>query len=183
MKTTTMLMTLGLALALTGCGDKAGDSGAGGTTDGGAADGGAAGDTGNADCNTGNEECGPSNCSGEGANMLPGADCLACHQEGLMPREDEASKWYTVAGTVFSDLAGTTGESSALVRVTDANGTTVEMTSSSAGNFYSRTALTPPLTAEVEVGGNVQAMASSVDTGACNSCHRCDGAAGGKLHP
>ncbi|RME28292.1 MAG: hypothetical protein D6798_02720 [Deltaproteobacteria bacterium] len=188
MTTSTRMAALVAAITLFGCGDKAGDTGQDGAGDGGSvADGGGAdggGDTGTADCNTDNEDCGPGTCSGEGVNMLPGADCLACHQQGLMPGgEDEPNKWYTVAGTVFTDLQGTDGESGAIIRVTDSVGTTVEMTSSSAGNFYSRTALTPPLSAEVEVGGSVQAMATPVDTGACNSCHRCDGPAGGKLHP
>ena len=136
------------------------------------------------ECNTDNEGCpDEGSCSGEGSNMLPGADCLACHTQGNMPKEDEPDKWYTVGGTVFTDVFGTDGESGATVIVTDSEGTEVTLTSSSAGNFYSRTALVPPLSAEVHVGGEIKQMASTVSTGACNSCHKCDGAAGGKLHP
>lgn len=138
------------------------------------------GDT-SVECVNTNEECGPdvSGCGGEGQNMLPGADCLACHSEGSGERE--AAPW-SVGGTVFADLAGTAGVKDAIVRVTDATGHTVELRSGTSGNFYSAGALTAPFTVEVEYDGQVKAMGGEAPTGACNSCHKCDGEAGGKLY-
>jgi len=137
-------------------------------------------------CNTDHEECAPgvSGCGGESANMLPGADCLACH-DGSGGGEDrvveEAPLW-TAAGTLFSDLDGTEGVSGATVRITDSTGTTVELTTSSKGNFYTSRSLTPPLSAEIETAAGTVSMSAAVDTGACNSCHRCDGSPGGKMY-
>lgn len=129
-------------------------------------------------CNTANEDCGPGECGGEGINMLPGADCLACHTQG---GDREAPPW-TAGGTVFSDEWGTSGAGGAVVRITDSTGHTETLTAGSSGNFYTRATLVPPLTAEVETDAGVVAMAGEVSTGACNSCHRCDGEAGGKLY-
>ena len=165
---------LGLTTLLA-CGDKTGDdTGDGGTGDGGTGDGGA-------ECETTNEECGPGTCEGEGANMLPGSDCLACHSPGNFEEDDEEAFW-TVAGTVFVDLEGTDGASGVIVRVTDSQGTVSAMSTSAAGNFYTTDPLVPPLSAEVEYAGEVIDMGTEVETGACNSCHRCDGDPGGKLY-
>ena len=130
-------------------------------------------------CDTKNEDCGPGRCGGEGSKMLPGADCLACH-DGSSGGEDEAGR-FGAAGTAFVDYGGSDGLSGALVRITDANDTVVEMQTNSAGNFYTNRNLVFPIDAEIEVNGTVLAMAASVDVGGCNSCHACAGAAGGKL--
>ena len=127
-------------------------------------------------CNEDNEGCGPGDCDGEGASMLPGSDCLLCHTAG--GGEGGA---FTAAGTVFTDLDGTGGLADVTVRITDADGLIVELTSNSVGNFYTKEPLAFPIDAEVEVGGEVRAMATPVDTAACGSCHACEGAAGGKL--
>lgn len=170
-----MLPTLALALTLAACGDKADDSGS--TADGGStSDGG-----GSFECNTDNEDCAPGTCSGEGADMLPGSDCVACHSPGNF-EEDEDDAFWSVAGTVFADIDGTDGASGVTVRVTDSTGETVELQTHSSGNFYSTRPLTPPLTAEVEIDGSVHEMVSEVETGSCNSCHRCEGEASGKLY-
>jgi hypothetical protein len=129
------------------------------------------------ECNTDNEDCSPGTCGGEGSKMLPGSDCLACHKPG----GGEAPTW-GVAGTIFTDVYGTDGLNNATITVTDANGKDVVLTSNSVGNFYTNEKVTPPLNAMVDVGGESRAMSSSVDTGACSSCHKCDGSAGGKLY-
>lgn len=131
------------------------------------------------DCNPENEDCGPGSCGGEGVNMLPGADCLSCHSRGS--GEEEADPW-SVGGTLFSDILGTNGVEGAVVRVTDSTGKTVTLETSRVGNFYSEDRLTPPLTAEVETDGVVREMSQEVETGACNSCHSCEGAAHGKMY-
>jgi len=139
-------------------------------------------DTGsNLTCNTQNENCGPdvSTCRGEGGTMLPGADCISCHSQGNFPGREDV--YFSIAGTIFTNKAGTAPLNNATIRVTDSTGNTVTLHSNSVGNFYSEQRVSPPLTAEVEVDGNVRSMGSSVDTGACNSCHQCEGSAGGKL--
>lgn len=134
----------------------------------------------NPTCDTTHEECAPgvSGCGGEGANMLPGSDCIACHTRG---GADEAPNW-TAAGTLFDSLDGGAGVAGATITVTDSTGATVQMTSSSAGNFFTTRALVPPLTATVETENGSLEMRDSVSTGACNSCHQCSGTPGGKLY-
>ena len=130
-------------------------------------------------CDDKNEDCGPGTCGGEGARMLPGADCLACHN-GTSSEEEEQQR-FGAAGTAFVDLGGSDGLSGALVRITDANNDVVELDTNSAGNFYTTSNFVFPIDAEIEVDGTVLAMTTSVDVGGCNSCHACNGAAGGKL--
>lgn len=131
-------------------------------------------------CNTDNEECSPSasGCGGSGADMLPGANCLSCHTRG---GANEAPTW-SAGGTLFLDIDGSAGVRGATVIVTDVDGNEETMNTSTSGNFFTNGRLTPPLTARIEYGGNTVEMASSVNTGACNTCHTCEGAAGGKLH-
>lgn len=141
---------------------------------------------GSGSCNTDHEECAPgvSGCGGEGDNMLPGSDCLQCHDGsgGEDDRVVEEAPLWTAAGTLFSDLDGTEGVSGATVRITDSTGKTVELTTSSKGNFHTSKSLTPPLTAEVVTDAGTVSMSAPVDTGSCNSCHRCDGPPGGKMY-
>jgi len=131
------------------------------------------------ECNTENEECGPGECQGyEGQNMLPGADCTACHSDGNI--SNYAPK-FTIAGTVFEDGDGTSGFEGATLRILDADGNTFELTSNSVGNFFTSEDISFPVNAEIEVDGNIRAMGSPIESGACNTCHTCDGAAGNKI--
>ncbi|MFT5583056.1 MAG: hypothetical protein ACI9VR_000633 [Cognaticolwellia sp.] len=140
--------------------------------------------TGELVCIDDNEGCPDvGSCEGDGENMLPGSNCLACHTQGLMPEHDEPDKWFGIGGTIFTDGTGEQGLEGAIIRVTDANGDVTELTSESSGNFYSRAKPVPPLRAEVEVDGVVRQMGTQVDTAACSSCHQCGGSAGGKLVP
>lgn len=132
-------------------------------------------------CDESNEACGPGTCDGEGGEMLPGSECLACHSSGGAKEEGEEGGTFTAAGTAFADLDGTAPLAGATVRITDAGGVIVELMTNNVGNFYTSDALTFPIDAEVEVDGTVKPMASSVDVGGCNSCHACAGSAGGKL--
>jgi hypothetical protein len=147
-------------------------------------------------CDESNEACDPYNCSGDGENMLPGSDCLACHTTGNLvddkgvdppplPDEDEDEdddKIFSVAGTLFSDILGSDGVQGGTVRITGADGGVLELDTYRSGNFFSTQSLSFPITAEVEVDGEVLAMFQEVSTGACSSCHQCDGSAGGKLY-
>ncbi|MCB9793579.1 MAG: hypothetical protein H6741_12725 [Alphaproteobacteria bacterium] len=172
-----MILTLTLLLA---CGPQAGGYNGGGQSNGEGtwSDGGGGGGGGgvvDGTCDDANEQCGPGSCRGsEGGTMLPGSDCLSCHSPGRM--DDDES--LTVGGTVYVDHLGSDATQGAIVRVIDSEGRMVEMTSNRTGNFYSGRSLRPPLVAEVEVDGRVIPMASEVSTGACNSCHACDGTTG-----
>lgn len=144
-------------------------------------------DTAAGECNTDNEECGPgvSGCGGEGSDMLPGADCLSCHtgeEDDRRARMPEEGPLFTAAGTVFSDLDGVDYADDVTVRITDSTGELVELTSSTKGNFHTSRTLVPPLSAEIETDAGVKTMGREVETGACNTCHSCDGEAGGKLY-
>jgi len=143
-------------------------------------------------CNEANEACGPDNCSGDDEEMLPGSECQACHSPGNLnddkggpggpsPYPEEDDELFTLSGTVFGDMDGTTAEPNAIIRITDADGVVVETTSNRVGNFYTGRTFAFPITAEVEVDGAVIAMVTEVETGECNSCHQCGGSAGGKL--
>lgn len=127
-----------------------------------------------ADCNTENEACEPGTCRGEGSRMLPGSDCLSCHEPG------EHEGWYA-AGTIFADKAGLEPAEGVTIRITGADGVTTQLTSNSVGNFFTGRTINFPATVEVERDGEIRQMGSEIHTGACNSCHACDGAAQGKM--
>jgi len=170
---------LALALGLAACGGKNG-SDTGGSGDGGTVGDGGGGDTTALTCDTSNEDCAPGTCGGEGGTMLPGSQCISCHSPGNYGEDGNA--FWSAAGTAFTDWAGSGKVQDLTVRITDSTGTTTTLTTNSAGNFWTTNAMTPPLTAEVEANGTVRAMVATVTTGECNSCHKCGGAAGGKLY-
>jgi hypothetical protein len=106
--------------------------------------------------------------------MLPGANCLNSHSAntgaGALP--------LGAAGTVFVDSEGSAGASGATVRLTDTNGKLWETTTAENGNFAWEDTIAWPASAEV----NGKVMQTLAPSGACNSCHSCEGAAGGKLY-
>ena len=132
-------------------------------------------------CDTENEDCDVGTCGGAGSQMLPGANCLNCHTAGSGAGEEGEVPSFSLAGTVFADASGTEGLEGATVHVTDAEGTLVTMMSNAAGNFYTTDPIVLPVTATVEIDGGVAEMTSYADAGGCNSCHTCEGVAGGKL--
>ena len=80
-------------------------------------------------------------------------------------------------------MDGLVGRSATVtVKVTDSKGTVATMTTSSKGNFYTSKKLVPPLSATIESDAGSMTMGQTVSTGACNSCHKCDGEAGGKMY-
>lgn len=113
--------------------------------------------------------------------MNPGEACIACHDsEGEGPD-------YTVAGTVYSALDepdDCNGVTTAVVRVTDADGTVFDTTTNGAGNFFFEDAIVMPYTAEVEFSdGTIAAMSGEQSDGECNACHTPggDGGAPGRI--
>lgn len=138
-------------------------------------------------CDVSNEDCGPGTCSGDEATMLPGAPCISCHSAGNLEddddgRDEDDDELFSIAGTVFAMPYGGGGAADVTIRVTDDVGTVVELTSNSAGNFFSSDAIVLPITAEVELAGEVLEMVTPVDSADCNTCHSCGGSRGEKLY-
>lgn len=171
---------LGALLCLGACAQNATDKGdTDGTTDGTSDTDVAGADTDLlGECDTTNETCaeGEPGCRGNGSTMLPGADCLACHNDASR----EAPTW-TAGGTIFTDASGLRAGKNVTITITDDAGKVVTMTSNTVGNFYTSKSLTFPINVEIEKNGVKKQMASAVDNGGCNSCHSCSGEAGGKL--
>lgn len=94
-----------------------------------------------------------------GPLMLPGQDCLSCHDGTQAVRWTAAGTWGTSAGRAIT--------------LVDANGVTVSLTTNAAGNFYTSAPLTFPLTAWS--GG--EQMPQPVTYGGCNRCHGPGGSA------
>lgn len=110
--------------------------------------------------------------------MLPGADCISCHSRG----GDREAPTFQAAGTVFTSRYGEDPASGVTVRITDSTGKVFEESTSTTGNFEISQAISFPIHAEVESAAGLKKMSQTVETGACNSCHKCDGNAGGKLY-
>lgn len=93
-----------------------------------------------------------------GPNMLPGVDCLSCHDGSSGVKRFTAAGTWTGGATVV--LSG---------------GTTVTLSGqSTVGNFFTEAALVFPLTARV----NGSAMPAPVTYGGCNRCHGAGGGGG-----
>ncbi len=110
----------------------------------------------------------------EGRDMAPGDNCITCHQNTEAPV-------YFIAGTVMGgskDDNNCNGISGATVQITDAKGVVTELTTSSAGNFYTRRSVALPYTAKVLKNGKERAMAAAQMDGNCANCHTAQGANG-----
>lgn len=108
--------------------------------------------------------------------MRPGLACIECHVA------TPGAPVFSIAGTVFptahepDDCLGASG---ATVRIVDANGTRLELSAGTTGNFFaSAGAVIFPIRAEVEYAGVVRAMCEARTTGDCNECHTQFGANG-----
>lgn len=132
--------------------------------------------------------CGPPPCdvsqafaleAGEktGPLMRPGQNCLRCHTAG----GQAAAKPFSVGGTVFPkpDAGLCEGVAGVTVRVTDAKGKRVELTTNQAGNFWTAEPLEPPLSMEAERDGRIKKMPVTAPTGGCALCHSVPDAVGG----
>lgn len=113
-------------------------------------------------------------CNGEeeeegSATMMPGEACLSCHSSGSGSEASE--KAFSAAGTVFSNSSGSEGVSVATVKLEDNTGYTVELTTNSAGNFYTSASLTFPVTITITKGADTVNMSSTPSSGDCNDCH------------
>jgi len=108
--------------------------------------------------------------------MRPGEACIACHAG------DSEAPTFGFAGTVFTAADGSQGAEGVTVTVVDSANTTVEVTTNSAGNFFTRDAVTAPLTVTLtSPGGGTATMPLEASQGDCNLCHTTGGDAGSPL--
>lgn len=109
--------------------------------------------------------------------MRPGEACLSCHRSGGKADEER----FTAAGTVYGDANGSAPLAGATISITDANQRQVTLTSNTAGNFYTKSTLTPPLTIVVSDGTQDATMLSGASSGDCNGCHAPSGSAAARV--
>ena len=121
--------------------------------------------------------------------MMPGSDCLSCHQPSMRSArsrltDSDEPDGYVVAGTVYaaehepSDCLGVEG---VLIRITDARGQVIERVSNRAGNFYiksSKYRLSLPFTAVISAKGRTRKMEHAECLTSCNTCHTASGMSG-----
>jgi hypothetical protein len=109
-----------------------------------------------------------------GELMLPGEDCLRCHDGRVGPQ-------FTAAGTAFESIAGGAGAPGVLVRITGADGAEVVVPSNAAGNFFAQVPIAFPARVQIEAAGEVHPMLAPIADGSCNRCHRPGGEAGTRV--
>lgn len=120
---------------------------------------------------------GKTSTAGEGSSMKPGMACNACHQK-------EGGPNLRIGGTVYKtahepdNCVGAAPPPQLTVIITDAKGRKISLPVNSAGNFSTRSKLSAPYRAVITDGTKTRAMAGSVTTGDCNSCHTEQGANG-----
>ena len=107
-----------------------------------------------------------------GPTMRPGFNCLSCHQDGF---GDEEAPEFSAAGTVFEspDSDHCDGVEGVKVFLTGADGNEIELTTNSAGNFWTREPLMDPGPGpRIEFEGRSISMGRDLpSTPACNACH------------
>ena len=107
--------------------------------------------------------------SSESHNM--GQNCMECHKSG-----GGGSGWFNAAGTVYDSLGTNTLANATIKLYTQANGAgNVKYTiqADAKGNFYTTENVNfgDGLFPSVEGPTGAKFMSTSVQTGACNSCH------------
>lgn len=108
------------------------------------------------------------------AIMHPGRDCIACHATRGAVR-------FSTAGTVNASLHDEDdcqGVAGVTVRITNANGSQIEMTTNFNGNFDSQDTVVAPYQVVLIKGASQRRMVSHQSAGACMTCHTMDGSGG-----
>jgi hypothetical protein len=108
--------------------------------------------------------------------MTPGRECVACH----VATSGEPTLIYTVAGTVMGalhDPDDCNGIGSVEVNLAG-NGGNLTLITNAAGNFFTRTAITPPYVPTLNLAGRRTTGGMHNDTGNCGTCHTVDGTQG-----
>ena len=103
---------------------------------------------------------------GEGSHNA-GKNCLTsgCHASG--------ENHFYLGGTIYTNADGTNASAGAKIKVVDANGSTVSLTSDQLGNFYSGKNMTAPFTITASHLGREVKMPAEASGGGCNAdgCH------------
>lgn len=104
----------------------------------------------------------------EAVSHNAGKDCLisGCHSSGGWKR-------FSIGGTIYTDAEGAATRAGAQIKVVDANGITVNLTSDQIGNFYSTQSMTAPFLITVSYRGRKVRMPGAASGGGCNAggCH------------
>ena len=103
--------------------------------------------------------------AGDG-NHNTGMDCMSCHAGFTAPDV----KW-TVAGTLYDTVTGTTPVAGATIVVKDANGTELSLVSATKGSLFTTLPVTLPLTVRASSCPDDKTMPTPATNGSCNSCH------------
>jgi hypothetical protein len=143
---------------------------------GGGGGGGGGGDGDDPDAAVGDVDCDPGMAAGlDSGNHNPGLTCIAagCHDGNT----EDAPPW-TVAGTLYSSIAGDAPVPGATIRLVDGGGTELTLITAQNGNFYTEDPVTFPLTVKASKCPDTLAMVASVAQSAptgvsCNTggCH------------
>lgn len=148
-----------------GGGTVGGTGGAGGQTM--TPDGGDTTDGGGTTSDGGTSACIPAVAPNGDGHHNPGANCLMCHDQSQMAPN---LRW-TVAGTLFDSISGTTGVAGATIEIIDANGQKLLLATAANGNFYTATRVRFPLTVRASQCPADLHMQSPTFQGSCNGCH------------
>ena len=114
-----------------------------------------------------------------------GDECVGCHTPGK-----KAGPWpFTAGGTVYRTASDdpAPGLAAVAIKIIDAAGKVVRLTSNRAGNFLTNEPLTFPVAVELQREGSERTLtvrAGPCRSGACNACHTWPAKAGapGRLH-
>lgn len=112
-----------------------------------------------------------------GGEHNPGQACIACHLA-------EGAPQFTLAGTLYTDAAGTAPVVGGTIIVTDATGASVDMITQANGNFWTTQALTYPVRVAASQCPDTVPMAGAITAaGDCNAggCHAA-GSSSGRVH-
>jgi hypothetical protein len=98
----------------------------------------------------------------------PGLDCATCHAGlGFLGLD------WTVSGTLFTAPGGGAPVAGATIVVVDRNQQTLELTTYSNGNFYTKAPVAFPVTVQASACPSTVRMTASASPGSCNKngCH------------
>lgn len=114
---------------------------------------------------TADPDCIPEATAGGSAGHMPGQDCQGCHGSMTGPLG------FTLSGTVYGDLEGSSPVGGATVVVTDDEGSVHQLVTHDNGNFYTTATIAYPATVAVSRCPDTAEMLTTFEHGACNLCH------------
>ncbi len=116
--------------------------------------------------------------SGKGSSMDPGMHCNKCHNlyggGTVYPTGHEPDRCYGVNGSANTDVK---------VRITGADGKSVDLPVTATGNFILNTSVKKPYTAKVISSKGERPMLTPQTNGDCNLCHTANAGGNGTTSP